>query len=113
MKTLPLPSNARRLLHLSMVIFAIAPIHADDWPQWLGPLRDGVWRESGILEKFGADGPKVRWRAPIGAGYTGPAGGRGRGFLMGRPGAPGAGQTSQPVSPPAKFRAPHRGFLYQ
>ena len=30
---------------------------ADDWPQWLGPKRDGVWRETGLLEKFPAGGP--------------------------------------------------------
>ena len=46
---------------------------ADDWPQWLGPKRDGVWHESGILKEFPSSGPKVRWRAPIGAGYAGPA----------------------------------------
>ena len=44
---------------------------ADDWPQWLGPQRDGIWRESGILDKFPKDGPKVRWRTPIGLGYAG------------------------------------------
>ena len=28
------------------------PVRADDWPQWRGPLRDGVWREDGVLEQF-------------------------------------------------------------
>lgn len=46
---------------------------SDDWPQWLGPQRDGVWRETGILQKFPAGGPKVLWRAPIDGGYSGPA----------------------------------------
>jgi outer membrane protein assembly factor BamB len=46
---------------------------ADDWPQWLGPRRDGVWRETGILEKFPPGGPKVLWRTPIAGGYAGPA----------------------------------------
>ena len=31
---------------------------ADDWPQWLGPKRDSVWRETGLLEKFPASGPE-------------------------------------------------------
>jgi outer membrane protein assembly factor BamB len=47
--------------------------HGDDWPQWLGPRRDGVWRESGILEQFPKGGPTVKWRTPIGGGYSGPA----------------------------------------
>lgn len=29
-----------------------SPLLADDWPRWLGPKRDGVWREHGIIEKF-------------------------------------------------------------
>ena len=24
----------------------------DDWPQWRGPTRDGVWKETGLVEKF-------------------------------------------------------------
>src|ERR1700722_1118440 len=46
---------------------------ADDWPQWMGPLRDGVWRESGIVKTFPEGGPPVRWRTKIGGGYAGPA----------------------------------------
>lgn len=50
-----------------------ATLHADDWPQWMGPLRDGVWREKGIIKAFPAEGPKVRWRTKLGGGYAGPA----------------------------------------
>jgi outer membrane protein assembly factor BamB len=46
---------------------------ADDWPQWMGPQRDNIWREEGILEKFPAGGPKIAWRTPIAGGYAGPA----------------------------------------
>ena len=30
----------------------ISSASADDWPQWLGPMRDGVWREDNIIEEF-------------------------------------------------------------
>src|SRR5206468_3086108 len=50
-------------------------------PQWLGPQRDSVWRESGILEKFPKDGPKVKWRVPVHHGYAGPAVANGRVFV--------------------------------
>ena len=57
-----------------LALFALSPqLRADDWPQWMGPQRDGVWRETGILEKFPAAGPNVRWRVPVNAGYCGPA----------------------------------------
>jgi outer membrane protein assembly factor BamB len=58
--------------------------HGDDWSQWLGDKRDGVWREDGILEKFPKDGPKILWRAPVGKGYSGPAVVGGRVFVMDR-----------------------------
>ena len=56
-------------------------LQADDWPQWMGPKRDNVWRESGIVAKFPAGGPKVLWRTPIAGGYAGPAVANGRVFV--------------------------------
>ena len=47
--------------------------NADDWPQWLGPQRDSVWREKGIVDRFPANGLKVKWRMPVELGYSGPA----------------------------------------
>jgi outer membrane protein assembly factor BamB len=46
---------------------------ADDWPQWMGPKRDNVWREDGILDKFPQGGPKIVWRVPMAGGYAGAA----------------------------------------
>jgi outer membrane protein assembly factor BamB len=59
----------------TLLVFAsaVAPGRADDWPEWLGPQRDGVWRETGLLDRFPEGGPKVVWRAPLGGGYSGPA----------------------------------------
>jgi outer membrane protein assembly factor BamB len=54
------------------------PAPADDWPQWLGPKRDGVWRETGLVDKFPAGGPPVQWRSPVASGYSGPAVGEGK-----------------------------------
>ncbi len=44
-----------RFLLTCLVVFGCAAAsRADDWPQWRGPQRDGVWRETGIVEKFDA-----------------------------------------------------------
>jgi outer membrane protein assembly factor BamB len=73
------------LLSIAVVFgVASAPVLGDDWPQWLGPQRDGVWRESGIVDRFPSDGPPVRWRAPIGGGYAGPAVAGGRVYVTDR-----------------------------
>ena len=48
-------------------------LRAEDWPEWRGKGRGGVWRETGIVDTFPADGLKLKWRTPIGGGYAGPA----------------------------------------
>jgi outer membrane protein assembly factor BamB len=72
------PRTKHGLCFVSVVVSAIlccaaSRARADDWPQWLGTQRDGVWRETGLLEKFPKAGPRVLWRKPLAAGYSGPA----------------------------------------
>jgi hypothetical protein len=55
--------------------------HGDDWPQWRGPERDGVWREQGIATLFPPDGLRILWRAPAGGGWSSPVVVQGRVFL--------------------------------
>ena len=55
------------------ILWIVPTALADDWPQWLGPQRDGVWHETGIVQEFPSDGLHVKWRVPIGLGYAGPA----------------------------------------
>ncbi len=69
---------------------------ADDWPQWLGPQRDSVWRETGIIEKFPDEGPTVLWRAQVGGGYSGPVVAKGRVYLTDRELASGTTNPSDP-----------------
>src|SRR5262245_18637213 len=63
-------------------------LRADDWPQWRGPQRDGVWREAGIISAFASAELKPAWTAAIGPGYTGPTIAGDRVFLMDRVKAP-------------------------
>ncbi len=68
------------LLFVALSVSAIA----DDWPQWFGPQHDGVWRETGIIDKFPSGGPKVLWRTPVNRGYAGPSVAGDRVFVMDR-----------------------------
>lgn len=54
---------------------------AKDWPQWRGPNRDGIWNETGILKTLPAEGLKIRWRTPVGPGWSSPVVVRGRVYL--------------------------------
>jgi outer membrane protein assembly factor BamB len=57
---------------------------ADEWPQWRGSNRDGVWNETGLVEKFPAPQLKHRWRAKIASGYSGPTVADGRVYVTDR-----------------------------
>jgi outer membrane protein assembly factor BamB len=74
-------------ISISVSILAVVllgpPLRADDWPQWRGPRRDGVWRETGIMETLPAKLP-IKWRTEIGAGYAGPAVADGRVYVTDR-----------------------------
>ena len=54
---------------------------ADDWPQWRGPNRDGVWSETEIMESFPPGGLKISWRAPVGRGWSSPVVENGRVYV--------------------------------
>ena len=73
-------------MRLSLCALLCLPLLAvaDDWPGWLGPKRDGYWHETGILDKFPANGPKVLWRHECGMGYAGPAVSGGKVYLADR-----------------------------
>ena len=46
------------------------PLLAADWPQWRGPNRDGISKETGLLQAWPKDGPKLVWQvSDVGAGY--------------------------------------------
>lgn len=76
--------TSRAILVLVAVVLGGHPLRADDWPQWRGPQRDGVWRETGIIEKFDRTTLKPIWTAPVGPGFSGPTVAGDRVFLMDR-----------------------------
>ena len=69
---------------LTASLFTASFARAEDWPQWRGPNRDGVWSETGLVEKFAAADLKLRWRMPVGSGYSGPTVAQGRVYLTDR-----------------------------
>lgn len=47
---------------------------AADYPQWRGPGRDGISKDTGLLKQWPADGPKLLWKLDkIGGGFSTPA----------------------------------------
>ena len=67
--------KTQRLLP-SVLAFGICSLigRAADWPQWRGPERTGISGETGLLQQWPADGPKLLWRVDdIGDGYSTPS----------------------------------------
>jgi outer membrane protein assembly factor BamB len=64
------------------LVLILTPLAAaDDWPQWLGPRRDGSTAEKITPWK---EAPKVLWRQPVGPGYSMPVVADGRVFVHAR-----------------------------
>ncbi|MGA2499714.1 MAG: PQQ-binding-like beta-propeller repeat protein [Tepidisphaeraceae bacterium] len=85
--------NLLPLLLACLVLWPPLGVHADDWPQWMGPQRDGIWRETGIIDKFPDGGPKIRWRVPVGAGYSSPTVAEGKVIIHDRQAKPGVSKS--------------------
>lgn len=49
-----------------------APLTAADWPQFLGPNRDGHSAETGLNWAWPKGGPPVIWKLDVGSGWAGP-----------------------------------------
>jgi outer membrane protein assembly factor BamB len=55
-----------------VALLVTAPVSAADWPQFLGPSRNGVYVGAPLNEKWPSTGPRVLWRKAIGQGLSGP-----------------------------------------
>ena len=81
---------SRRLT--TLLVFAAVPAFAADpgpfdWPQWRGPNRDGLSKETGLLKEWPAGGPKQVWKITgLGDGFSTPSVSAGRLYLMGTKG---------------------------
>lgn len=61
----------RTVALLAAVLGACSTARADDWPQFLGPERNGISAETGLLTDWPADGPPELWRIAGGEGMSG------------------------------------------
>src|SRR5690348_16437091 len=58
-----------------------SPLRSADWPQWRGPDRNGISTEH-VAAPWPVEGPKVLWRASVGAGFSSISVSKGRGYTM-------------------------------
>jgi outer membrane protein assembly factor BamB len=79
--------NSLAIAISAIAILAAAPSAQnppDDWPQFLGPTRDGRYQGALLAERWPTSGPRVVWRRDVGEGFSGPVAAQGRVILFHR-----------------------------
>jgi outer membrane protein assembly factor BamB len=98
----------RRLTRLGLAVLTLTLltttllVGADSWPGWQGPNRDNISPDTGLLKKWPANGPPLKWKASgLGGGYSGVAIVDGKIYTMGQVGAKAGGYADKPAPRPA------------
>ena len=102
----------RCALLIGAAAIAAARLPADDWPQMLGPTRNGIYTGAPLAETWPSSGPPIVWKRDVGQGFSGPVVAGGRVILFHRVGArevvealdPSTGATSWKYDYPTSYR---------
>ena len=75
------PTSLLCILASASLLFSAS---AEDWPQYLGPNRNSISPQKGILRSWPEKGPEVLWTASVGRGFGGPVVKDGKVYLLDR-----------------------------
>jgi len=76
-----------RIVKATVLIFTLViagQAIASDWPQYLGPDRNAVSEEKGLMRSWPEAGPEVLWTIPLGEGFGGAAVSEGKVYVYDR-----------------------------
>ncbi len=76
--------NKPIILTAFFLLILVNSIYSQDWPQFLGPERNGTSPQKGILKTWPETGPEVLWSVDLGIGYGGPVVKDGKVYLLDR-----------------------------
>ncbi|MBO7553416.1 MAG: PQQ-binding-like beta-propeller repeat protein [Bacteroidaceae bacterium] len=74
----------RRLLISTAMLALALSMQAQDWPQFMGPDRNGITSQPGLLRTWPESGPEVLWSTNLGIGFGGPVVKAGKVYLLDR-----------------------------
>ncbi len=66
------------------ILICLTNIHAQDWPQYLGPERNSTSPQTNLLRSWPENGPEIIWTTDLGIGYGGPVVNDGKVYLLDR-----------------------------
>ena len=64
--------QAIKLIPVGVLLFCLANVYAQDWPQYLGPERNSISPQKNILRSWPENGPEILWAVKVGLGNGGP-----------------------------------------
>jgi len=82
--TTPAAIARRTVAWLFASLLTVSAANAGDWPQILGPQRNGIASGERLAESWPATGPRVAWSHAVGSGFSGVAVADGRVFVFDR-----------------------------
>jgi outer membrane protein assembly factor BamB len=75
---------SKMFIPVVVLMVSLANVCAQDWPQYLGPNRNGISAQKGILRSWPQQGPEVLWTVDLGIGFGGPVVREGKVYLLDR-----------------------------
>src|SRR5258706_10359511 len=92
--------TSKLLVSLAAALVSAKAAQASDWPQFLGPTRNGVYAGNDLAASWPKDGPLVIWQKKVGQGFSGPAVAAGKtGFFFFLRNTENRGSVCAPKSP--------------
>ena len=73
-----------KVMLIAIIVMITAGSTLADWPQYLGPDRNSISPEKGILRSWPDNGPEVLWNVSVGRGFGGPVIKDGKVYLLDR-----------------------------
>jgi outer membrane protein assembly factor BamB len=73
--------SLHKLILILTGVFLVNSSASQEWPDWRGTNRDGIWKETGIVKKFKNNTIPLKWTIPCGLGYSGPTVSGGKVYL--------------------------------
>jgi outer membrane protein assembly factor BamB len=55
-----------------LLLVKVSSVPAEDWPQFLGPARNGSYSASDVAESWPKEGPQTLWKKDVGQGFSSP-----------------------------------------
>src|SRR5437867_12045128 len=69
---LPMKLTQKSIIHVAVFLLITRSLLAEDWPQFLGPGRDGHYTASDIADSWPKTGLPILWKKEVGQGFSSP-----------------------------------------